>query len=223
MLRQFENLGRIVNWSKILKHECVLSESSPLLAHMLKLLLDKTKILEMSFLWAKKNSPLQRSVTAQAGTYLAKSKQIRHTRFFSSWQSLANKPALHNITNILVITGSNISNSVALWSVWSADASRGSFPFRSLPLSPQSSVHYRVIPGFALLHNWRKRSVLLAAVKRTEPSGFTEAAHTGIWRNVVMNYPPSTGILIINEYETQLLLAGSYIQSWLVLSSKTNF
>lgn len=121
----------------------------------------------MSFLLAKKHSPRQRSVTAQGGTYLAKSKQIQHTRFFSSWQNLANKRALHKLTNILVITGSNISNSVGLWGVWSADASCGSFPFHSLPLSPQSAVRYRVIPGFTLLHNWRKRAVLLAAFKRS--------------------------------------------------------
>lgn len=165
---QFENLGRTVNWSQFLEYRCVLSESSPLLAHRLKLLLDKTKILAMSFLLAKKHSPRQQSVTAQGGTYLVKSKQIQHRRFFSSWQSLANKPALHKLTNILVITGSNISNSAGLWGVWSADASCGSFPFHSLPLSPQSAVRYRVIPGFTLLRNWRKRAVLLAAFKRSQ-------------------------------------------------------
>lgn len=53
------------------------------------------------------------SVTVRGVTYLVKLEQIPHT-FYPSWQSLANKPALYNITNILLITGSNVSNAVGL-------------------------------------------------------------------------------------------------------------
>lgn len=144
----------------------------------------KQNLKEVSILWAKKPSLLLQSVAVQGVTYLAKWKQIP-MQCFSPADRAANKPALKNITNVLLITRSSISNSVGLEGVCSVVA-----PLLSSPLAPQGSEHCHIIPGFALIYTigakhlyWRFSSYL----KSIKLSNFTEIAHTKNWSNIVMN------------------------------------
>lgn len=150
----------------------------------------------------------------QRTEYLAKSKPYTTYCFFlSCWQSLTNKPALHNTTNVFcfLITRSSVSYSLGLPRICSADASFGSF-LPSLTLAADSSAHCCSVPAFTPLHNWGDGSLL-------QFHTITAIAHTYRTEATILQ---THVYMTISECSVQLLLVASYIWCWLLFISKTS-
>lgn len=139
--------------------------------------------------------------------YLAKLKtHTTYCFFLSRWLSLTNKPALHNTTNVFcfLITRSNVSYSLDLPRIWSADASFGSF-LPSLHLAADSSAHCCSVPAFTPLHNWSDGSLL-----QFHTITYCNCTHLQNWSN----YPPNTRI---DDYQWMLVQLLLYLISFLYL------